>query len=184
MFITFAFFNLLNWSMLWQWPFALIHFGQGRVAMKRLQAFLLTNTMRTNTSVECGRDDEPINRTIFPKNETKAIYLTNVTSKWTAGSNRDAGIYNSTLNIASGELCAIIGPVGSGISNCSFFYYIFRSLWAYFFCSMYGWYHSMSQDLILGQCLQNLTQNRFQFNQFLIKTNNTILSKNFRFFIF
>lgn len=91
--------------------------------MKRLQAFLLNNAMRPNAAVECGKDDEPINRTIFPKDETKAIYLTNVTSKWIAGSNRNAGIYNSTLNIASGELCAIIGPVGSGIlSNCSFFF--------------------------------------------------------------
>lgn len=109
MFTTFAFFNLLNWSMLWQWPFALIHYGQGYVALKRIQAFLLTNETTTNDY------DEPLNRTMFPKHETKAIYLRDVTSKWMVGSNRNAGIYNSSLNVTSGQLCAIIGPVGSGL---------------------------------------------------------------------
>lgn len=128
--------------MLWQWPFALIHYGQGYVATKRMQAFLLHEEMSPDPaikikpltdpsnnqsidpsirpsivtidpSIECDKNDEP--RIILPKDETKAISLTDITSKWIAGSNRNAGIYNATLNIASGELCAIIGPVGSGL---------------------------------------------------------------------
>lgn len=120
MFITFSFFNLLNWSMLWHWPFALIHYGQGYVAIKRIQAFLLNEEMRTKEAIESDKTGESSNRIIFPKDDTKAINLTNITSKWIAGSNRDSGIYNSSLTIASGELCAIIGPVGSGILEIFF----------------------------------------------------------------
>lgn len=99
--------------MLWHWPFALINYGQVYVAMNRIQAFLLNQEMSTKASIECPQDDS-LNRKIFPKDETTAVNLTIITSKWIAGSNRDSGIYDSSLNIVSGELCAIIGPVGSG----------------------------------------------------------------------
>lgn len=82
--------------------------------MKRIQAFLLHEEMGTNASIDSGRKADAKNRIIFPKDDTKAINLTNITSKWISASDRDAGIYNSSLTIASGELCAIIGPVGSG----------------------------------------------------------------------
>lgn len=101
--------------MLWQWPFALIHCGQGYVAMKRMQAFLLANEMSSYVSIEASMDISTMNRFIFPKHETKAVTVMDVTSKWTAGSNRSSGLYNSSLNVASGELCAVIGPVGSGL---------------------------------------------------------------------
>ncbi|XP_037030674.1 probable multidrug resistance-associated protein lethal(2)03659 isoform X2 [Bradysia coprophila] len=118
-FIIFAFFNLLNWSMLWQWPFALIQCGQGYVAIQRIQKFLLNEEMSRNVWIENGDSDATLNRTVFPKksNETIAIQLENVTSTWCAGNNRMAGIFNSSLNVARGELCALIGPVGSGKST-------------------------------------------------------------------
>lgn len=118
-FITFALFNLLNWSMMWQWPFALIQCGQGYVAIKRIQNFLLNSEETSrNTSINNnnGNSDQILNRCIFAKGsqETTAIHLENVTSKWLAASNRVAGVFNSSLSVASGELCALIGPVGSG----------------------------------------------------------------------
>lgn len=117
LFQAFAFFNLLNWSMLWQWPFALINCGQGYVALKRIQDFLLAKETYTHVSIETSENEEPLNRTTYPKDETKAVSVKNVTSKWRAGSNRSAGIYCLNLNVGSGELCAIIGPVGSGNYN-------------------------------------------------------------------
>lgn len=104
--------------MLWQWPFALIHYGHGYAAVKRVQGFLLNKEMRRCAS-GCV-DGEQLNRFIFPRDDTKAVSLTNITSNWKAGANRTSGIYNSSLNVASGELCAIIGPVGSGLYDATY----------------------------------------------------------------
>lgn len=84
------------------------------MAIKRIQTFLLNDEMtQRNASIECDR----MHRNVLPKGDTVAIRLVDITSKWLAGSNRNAGIYNSSLSVASGELCAVIGAVGSGLLN-------------------------------------------------------------------
>lgn len=109
--------------MLWQWPFALIHCGRGYVAIKRIQKFLLYEEMNRRLPIEQDDSEEILNRSVYPKedSETTAIRLENVTSKWRVASKRIAGILNSSLNVPSGELCAVIGPVGSGFSKSFFF---------------------------------------------------------------
>lgn len=90
------------------------------MAIKRIQDFLLNEEMRRYDSIEGFKENGSLNRNIFPENGIDSINLTNITSKWIAGSNRISGIYNLNLHIARGELCAVVGPVGSGFVDISY----------------------------------------------------------------
>ena len=61
------------------------------------------------------REEQRCVRTISPKVESLAntVRLEKVTGKWTKDENQDT-LTNINLNIKSGELVGIIGPVGSG----------------------------------------------------------------------
>ena len=82
-------------------PFAISQLGETRVSITRIQDFLLLEE----------REEQGGGRTIAQKEDTVA--LENVTGKWKKDENEDT-LTNINLNLKSGQLVAIIGPVGSG----------------------------------------------------------------------
>lgn len=104
-FLCLSMFNTVRLSMTLFFPFAISQLGETRVSISRIQDFLLLQE----------REDQEGGRTIFEKNDnqTETVTLEKVTGKWNKDENEDT-LTNINLNLKSGQLIAIIGPVGSG----------------------------------------------------------------------
>ena len=93
-------------------PFAISQLGETRVSVNRIQDFLLMEE----------RDDQGGGRRSITANEdgkSETVVLEKVTGKWNKDENEDT-LTNIDLSLKSGQLIAIIGPVGSG-KVCSLF---------------------------------------------------------------
>ena len=75
------------------------------MSVKRIQDFLLLEE----------REDQGGGRTVTANNDGKAdtVTLEKVTGKWNKDEKEDT-LSNINMNMKSGQLIAIIGPVGSG----------------------------------------------------------------------
>ena len=104
-FLCLSMFNTVRLSMTLFFPFAISQLGETRVSVKRIQDFLLLEE----------REDQGGGRTVTANNDGKAdtVTLDKVTGKWNKDENEDT-LSNINMNMKSGQLIAIIGPVGSG----------------------------------------------------------------------
>ena len=104
-FLCLSMFNTVRLSMTLFFPFAISQLGETRVSITRIQDFLLLEE----------REEQSGGRIIAQKEENQpdTVALENVTGKWKKDENEDT-LTNINLNLKSGQLVAIIGPVGSG----------------------------------------------------------------------
>ena len=98
-------FNTVRLSMTLFFPFGISQLGETRVSVNRIQDFLMMEE----------REDQDRGRTVNTNNDDKTdtVTLENVTGKWNKDENEDT-LSNINMNMKSGELIAIVGPVGSG----------------------------------------------------------------------
>ena len=111
-FLSLSMFNTVRLSMTLFFPFAISQLGETRVSVNRIQDFLLMEE----------RDDQGGGRSITANEdgESETVTLEKVSGKWNKDENEDT-LTNIDLSLKSGQLIAIIGPVGSG-KVCSLFY--------------------------------------------------------------
>ena len=104
-FLCLSMFNTVRLSMTLFFPFAISQLGETKVSITRIQDFLLLEE----------REEQGGGRIINQREENKpdTVVLENVTGKWKKDENEDT-LKNINLNLKTGQLVAIIGPVGSG----------------------------------------------------------------------
>jgi len=107
-FLCLSMFNTVRLSMTLFFPFAISQLGETRVSISRIQNFLLLQE----------RDDQEGGRTVnqIKDNKSDTVLLEKVTGKWNMDESEDT-LTNINLSLKSGQLVAIIGPVGSGKSS-------------------------------------------------------------------
>lgn len=96
----------LNAAILY--PIAVSCAGEVLVSLKRIENFLLKEEKNEN---EIGVERQ--NSDILQKIKSNAIELSKVSARWDRNSNLET-LSEIDLKIKTGEICAVIGPVGGG----------------------------------------------------------------------
>lgn len=96
----------LNAAILY--PIAVSCAGEALVSLKRIENFLLKEEKNEK---EIGVDREKSD--ILQVVRTNAVELRNVSASWEKNSNNET-LSQIDLKIKTGEICAVIGPVGGG----------------------------------------------------------------------
>ena len=106
-FLTMGLYNTVRLSMTLFFPFAITHVSEAIVSFSRIQDFL----EREDVS-EVSSDVLTVNQS-ETESDKPAVKCQDVVAKW-----NDKEVANTLENISfqvkKGELCAVIGPVGSG----------------------------------------------------------------------
>ncbi|GLV41553.1 uncharacterized protein CBL_06782 [Carabus blaptoides fortunei] len=100
------YFNSIQLYMAIFYPMAIVTFGEAKVSVKRLEAFLL-------------QDENPktIHQSLITDNKQHGeIMVKKIRASWTLNSITDT-LNNFSVTITPGSLCAIVGPVGAGKSS-------------------------------------------------------------------
>ena len=128
-FVITAYFGTMIEGMVYIWPVAITKSVEGFVSCKRLKTFLLLdenksklkNARKKSKSGVKQRSDSIIlnevssNRTHNSPTLRPKIVLENLTAAWVDSSGEaKRGIDKVSFNVEAGELCALIGAVGSG----------------------------------------------------------------------
>ncbi|XP_044728782.1 ATP-binding cassette sub-family C member 4-like [Chrysoperla carnea] len=102
------YFNILQCTLALYYPTAILLGAEVMVSIRRLETFFLLEEQEITKADSTTK--------IPTKGETKTgeINIKNMTASWIKGS---PILHNITTKIRPGELCAIIGPVGSGKSS-------------------------------------------------------------------
>nr|CAD7414304.1 unnamed protein product [Timema poppensis] len=96
--------NILNMTMAVASPIAMQMIAETKVSIKRLEKFLLQEEFQVAPLTQ-GSQVEKV-----------GVTLDSVTARWLPSSISDT-LHKVALRVNPGQLCAIIGPVGSGKSN-------------------------------------------------------------------
>lgn len=142
-FIISSYFAMLNQSMVFFWPYSMSKVAEAVVSIQRVQEFLLMSEEKLEMKIK--KEDEEklqkettkqiyISKTTIIDGEMeklipdklvieelletdKSITIKNATAYWVKEDQSSVGIEDFSLNIEQKELCAIVGPVGSGKSS-------------------------------------------------------------------
>ena len=104
-FLTLAFFNVVKLSMVNFFQLAVQMISETLISIKRIQNFLLLEEVNETSSANV------IEKTFEGK--TGSLKLKQVTGKWSE-QNEGNTLEGITFQAKSGQLVAIVGPVGSG----------------------------------------------------------------------
>ncbi|XP_057334745.1 ATP-binding cassette sub-family C member 4-like isoform X1 [Microplitis mediator] len=115
------YFNTLQLHMADIYPVAIVLIGQTMVTVKRIEEFLRLEEVKENTKAllilkECKISE--VNDGTEKKSTPRAVVveLNKVSANWKFGQ-LPPTLYDATLKINGGELCTLVGPVGSGKSS-------------------------------------------------------------------
>ena len=101
-FVTIAYFNYVNRTLVHFWPTAITSVAEGWTSLKRVEAFLKKETPKT---------EEIHDITISSSALSPGIILKDATACW---NNDNIGIHSIDIEIGSKSLVAIVGHVGCG----------------------------------------------------------------------
>lgn len=104
-FLTLAFFNVVKLSMVNFFQLAVQMISETLISIKRIQNFLLMEEVNETSSANV------IEKTF--EGNTGSLKLKQVTGKWSE-QNEGNTLQGITFQAKSGQLVAIVGPVGSG----------------------------------------------------------------------
>ena len=104
-FMTMAFYNIVESSMTYFFPLAIQFISETSISIKRIQNFLLMEEVRETSSTNV------IETTLIGK--TGYVRLKEISGKWSEQS-EGKSLDKITFEAKSGQLVAIVGPVGSG----------------------------------------------------------------------
>lgn len=106
-FVTIAYFNYINNTLVEYWPYALTAVAEGVVSIKRVEEFLLHKTSQKSQLNE--KEKEAAKSSL-----QKGIVLRNASAYWDQNESSNIGILSVDANIGGENLTAVIGQVGSG----------------------------------------------------------------------
>ncbi|CAD6222001.1 GSCOCT00005267001.2-RA-CDS [Cotesia congregata] len=114
-----SYFNILQMVVAICFPQALILFSEAIISIKRIEEFLLLDEI--SKSQDSNKLIKPASLTDSTKSSAKIgsavrIELDKVSANWIVGQ-LPPTLCDVTLNVKPGELCTLVGPVGSGKSS-------------------------------------------------------------------
>ena len=104
-FVTIAFFNFINRSLVEFWPVSLSCVSEGIVSIKRVEEFLTQKMPKHNDKYETPVEDPSLK---------VGIKLRNATAYWNQDDSANIGLLSVDLEIGNENLTVITGQVGSG----------------------------------------------------------------------
>ncbi|XP_066999504.1 ATP-binding cassette sub-family C member 4 [Anabrus simplex] len=107
------FYNVLNQTMASFYSLAVANSAETYVTIKRLQTFLMLGENEPHTNTPMIMENS---LTQNKEKEPQGITISHVYAKWSPISKHDT-LQDISLAVRPGQLCAIIGPVGSGKSS-------------------------------------------------------------------
>lgn len=111
--------NVLKYTMTDFFPYAISQVAEASVSVKRIQKFLLyeeTNLINDYLYSDLKIHENGVEKAKREETSEGRVVLKEVTAKWNPDSN-DNTLTDLSLEVSSGKLLAIIGPVGSGKSS-------------------------------------------------------------------
>lgn len=105
-FVTIAYFNYVNRTLVYFWPMAIASVADGWISLKRVEAFL-TQPADDRRTVSSDQGSEK--QYLKPR-----ILLTNASAHWNKDGDDKNGIVSVNLEIAEHELNVVVGQVGCG----------------------------------------------------------------------
>lgn len=106
-FVTIAYFNYINGSLVEYWPMALTSVAEGLVSVKRVQEFLLHRVVLKS-------DDNSIVKVPTVSSLSNGVLFRNATANWNLDGGSNIGISSIDTHIGKENLTAVIGQVGCG----------------------------------------------------------------------
>ncbi|CAH1987634.1 unnamed protein product [Acanthoscelides obtectus] len=125
-FVITSFYNILRQTMTVFFPQGISQVAEAKVSIRRLNQFMLYDETQLAKAIKAKDFHEKQNAKPEDKNgkageqsyggdttKEPCVVLTNATAKWSDGS-MDNTLTDLNLKVTSGQLLAVIGPVGSG----------------------------------------------------------------------
>lgn len=106
-FVTIAYFNYINSSLVEYWPLALTSVAEGLVSVKRVEDFLLH---KVHQSVKTSEKSK-LPKSSFLK---PGVIFRNATAHWDLGKSSTLAISSIDVNIGEENLTVVVGQVASG----------------------------------------------------------------------